>query len=156
MGYFVDGYGSITINNTDKVKAHQAMTALNQRDDLKQGGSWGGEHDARNPRPEGYYYHPGKWFSWLDSDYPSKYRSFESVLEHLGFELVSLGAVDNGDTTTYKLYYSSKTGQQDLFLEAISPYITGEIEWSGEDGNRWKQLFNKRGVTVKTGRVVYD
>lgn len=154
MGYFVDGYGSITIKNTDKVKAHQAMTALNQRDDLKQGGSWGGEHDARNPRPAGMNYHPGKWFSWLQADYPSTCPDFLSVLEHLGFETV---ITEQDDTsTTYRLIYSSKTGQEDLFLNAISPYITGEIEWSGEDGNRWKQIFNKRGVTVKTGRVVYD
>lgn len=153
MGYFVDGDGTITIKNTDKTKAYQAMIALNQRDDLKHGGSSGGQHGARNPRPRGLDHHPDKWFSWLKADYPSICPDFESVLEHLGFEVQG---VDHDDSTTYRLYYSSKTGQEGLFLETISPWITGKIEWSGEDGNRWLQEFASGSVTTKKGRVVYD
>lgn len=155
MGYFVQGSGQITIRKADEICAHKAMIDLNQRDDLKQGGSWGGEHDARNPRPEGMNYHPGKWFSWLHADYPSICHDFLSVLEMLGFE-IGPEIDEEGGSTTYPLYYDGKIGQEDLFLAAISPWITGEIEWSGEDGNRWKQVFDGLGVTTKTGRVVYD
>lgn len=154
MGYFVDGHGHITIRKADEVHAYKAMIDLNQRDDLKEGGSWGGEHDSRSPRPKGLNHHPGKWFSWLHADYPSVCPDFLSVLEHLGFEV---GAkVEQNDSTTYPLYYSSKIGQEELFIEAISPWITGEIEWSGEDGNRWKHVFQDGTFAVKTGRVVYD
>lgn len=154
MGYFVQGSGQITIRKADEICAYKAMIDLNQRDDLKQGGSWGGEHDARNPRPKGLNYHPGKWFSWLHADYPSICPDFHSVLEQLGFEIKP--EVEANEYTTYSLYYDSKTGQEDLFLDAISPWITGEIEWSGEEGNRWKQVFEGGKVSTKAGRVVYD
>ena len=154
MGYFISGDGSITIKKTDEPQAYKAMCDLNQRDDLKRGGSWGGEHDSRNPRPEGLNYHPGKWFSWLHPDYPSTCDSFLAVLEHVGFEIRAVN--ETGDSTTYGLYYSNKSGQEELFLDACAPYITGEVRWEGEDGERWRTIYADGTSVTQTGRTVYS
>lgn len=154
MGYYITVTGNITIKKSDEDKAYKAMCALNQQDELKRGGSWGGEHDARNPRPEGLDHHPGRWFSWLHPDYPSICDSFLAVLEHLGFEIRNVNEV--GDSTTYELYYSSKSGQEELFLDACAPYITGETYWEGEDGERWRTIYVDGTSVTQTGRTVYS
>lgn len=154
MGYYVTGFGHITIKKDDEDKAYKAMCALNDNDEIKRGGSFGGASDARNARPEGLNYHPHKWFSWLDPDYPSKCYTFLSILEHLGFEIREATPVN--DSTTYRLYYESKVGQEELFLDACAPYLVGEVEWVGEDGDRWRNVFADSVMVTQIGRSVYS
>jgi hypothetical protein len=124
MGYFVQTTNNdITIKKEHFVKCYEAMCALNDRDDLKSGGSYGGDGvDARSPRPEGMDHHPAKWFAWMPADYP------------------------NGDL--FAIYYDNKTGSEDHFFSAIAKYVEKDsvVDWRGEDGAEWRWLFD--GVTL--------
>lgn len=157
MGYYVYGNGHLTIEHDKVDNAYIAMIKLNQNDGLKYGGSWGGRSDgitSDDPRPEGMSYHPAKWFSWMDADYPSKCKDMVEVLEALGFE-VQVENTTNTETT-YSLTYDQKIGQEDLFLGAIAPFVkVGTIEWQGEDGAKWKLEFADGVITHKTGYTVY-
>jgi hypothetical protein len=133
MGFYVNISASDFVIPEENVdEAYDRLIALNQRDDLKRGGSWGGECDARSPRPEGYDYHPGKWFSWMDADYPSKCRSLADIFIQLGFEVE---VKENGDV--FLADYDNKTGQEDIFLDEIIDLARGEITWYGEDNSCW-------------------
>lgn len=153
MGYYV----SITecdfcIPKRHHEAAYNAVCKLNDRDDLKQGGSWGGDHDARKPRPAGLNYHPGKWFSWMDADYPSKCTTLEEVLQMVGFE-VALN--EKGDIVD--LRYDNKTGQEDLFLAALAPFVQADsyITWRGEEGELFRHEFNGRAMLTRESSIVW-
>lgn len=140
MGYFVN----ITNQNFFVPKenfdaAYKAMCALNDRDDLKSGGSWGGNGiTSDSPRPEGMTYHPAKWFSWMPANYPEVCKDFLSILKELGFEC------DLDDSGNLGLvHYDNKTGAEGHFFEAIAPFVQDGsfIEWRGEDGGEYRWLF---------------
>jgi hypothetical protein len=133
MGYYVSiTYSDFRIPAKNIDEAYKRLCDLNQYDDIKRGGMYGGETDGRNPRPEGMNYHPGKWFSWMYPDYPDHLTTLSDILQELGFELIF---VDNGDIIING--YDNKAGQEDLFLDEISDLCDGAIHWVGEDGNAW-------------------
>lgn len=155
MGYYVQGYGNITIQKSNEEKAYQAMCALNDLDHLKRGGSWSALTDADGSRPSGMGFHPNRWFSWMDPNYPETCQDFLSVLNDLGFG-VEVDSVSNGHTD-YRVSYDNKSGQEDLFLEAIAPYVEGgSIEWFGEDGERWLNKFENGTMATLVGKIVYE
>lgn len=84
---------------------------------IKRGGSSNGE----------------KWFSWMNDTEIETAETVESVFKHLGFETET---VDGGFRLTG---YSSKTGQEDLFLAVMAPFTKdgSYIDWRGEDGELW-------------------
>lgn len=136
MGYYVEILSSdFTIPYSNIEEAYRRLIALNDRDDLKRGGNWGGEYDARLPRPEGFDYHPGKWFSWMYADYPARCNSLRDIFIQLGF---TVDINDNGDLILSE--YDNKTGQEDMFLDEIIDLTTGEINWRGEDDALWKTV----------------
>ena len=42
-----------------------------------------------------------------------------------------------------------------IFLTAISELATGRIVWEGEDGQRWRETYGERVVTVETAALVW-
>jgi hypothetical protein len=152
MGYYVSISGcEITIPKRRHCAAHAALCDLNKRDELKQGGSWGGSDDATKPRPPGLEYHPSRWFSWMDANYPDKCHTLEAVLQEVGFEVVLNEAGDIID-----LRYDSKTGQEELFLEALAPFVKAGsyIEWQGEEQDtRWRHEFDGSRMLTKNAVV---
>lgn len=58
---------------------------------------------------------------------------------------------DDGNVTD--LAYDNKSGQEELFLNAIAPLVKegSYIGWQGEDGEMWVNVF-KGGVMVTDGR----
>jgi hypothetical protein len=132
------GYNVEIIKSTAKIpaanldRAYQKMCALNvthHKD--KRGGSWSaGKRDTA-------------WFSWMDANYPETCKDANAVLEQLGF-YTSFN--EQGDLLIEG--YDSKMGQEDLFLKAIENEVSGEIEWVGEDHERW--------TTVLKGDNVID
>ena len=125
MGYYVYiQQSTFKLPAKDYDAAYEAMCALNQYDDIKRGGSFGG---------------PGKdikWFSWMAEDYPSECSNAQEILEMLGFACVE---EDNALTIDQ---YDSKMGQEDLFLEAICPWASGHIVWCGESGDSWMDNYD--------------
>lgn len=139
MGYYVNIVTTnAVIKEEDLDEAYRLMCELNKDDSKKNGGSFSSKETIRN-------------FSWMDANYPDTCKNAREILEELGFDVDESGSGDLEFSN-----YDSKTGQEDLFLSSISHLITGEIEWRGEDGNQWKDVFGKDGMVSKQGRVVYD
>jgi hypothetical protein len=155
MGYYTRITESdIFISKDDFEYCYEAMCKLNDRDDLKSGGSWGAGISADQPRPEGLSYHPGKWFSWMDADYPDKCKTMEDVLYNLGFENIKYD--ENGNLID--IWYDNKTGAEDVFLQAIAPYVKAGsyLNWQGEDGTNYQYFFNGKEIVEKAGVITWE
>jgi hypothetical protein len=135
MGYYVrtmDNHTEFFMDKKHFDDAYKTMCALNDRDEAKRGGRFGGEGiDSKSPRPAGMDYHPARWFSWLQADYPNHYKTAPELLEGIGFTISY-----DADGNINGLSYDDKTGQEELFLEAIAPYVRegSRLVWQGEDG----------------------
>lgn len=160
MGYFVDiGESEFFIAKENFDAAYKNCVALNDRDDLKTGGGGtftlpnGEQMKYGDPRPEGMNYHPMKWFSWMDANYPETCKTLDEVLTALGFEIY----YDEAGNIN-RLSYSSKIGNEEYFLEAIAPFVKdgSYIDWIGEDHAMWRHEFNNGRMIVKTPRIIWD
>lgn len=154
MGYYVRGQGTIAIRKDKVNDAYKALCALNDHDDLKFGGRHGGEHDCRSPRPSGMSHHPGRWFSWMDANFPETCPDLLAVLSMVGFEIYE--SEPDGDTLLWDLSYDNKTGQEELFTKALAPFlVSGEIYWDGEDGTKWREVFTNGEYKVQNAVIIY-
>lgn len=154
MGYYVRGTGTVTIRTADVDNAYKALCALNDSDELKRGGRWGGPDGSENPRPAGLNYHPARWFSWMDANYPDTCPNLVAILVMLGFDVRERDA--DADTLLLDLSYDNKTGQEELFTQALAPFIvSGELYWDGEDGTKWREVFANGSHKVQGASVVY-
>lgn len=160
MGYYIDiEECEFFLAKQDFEKAYKACVALNDRDDLKSGGGGGftlpnGEKMKwGDPRPEGMNYHPMKWFSWMEPDYPETLKTFPEILIQLGFDI---SYDESGNICG--LSYNSKIGDEELFLEAIAPFVKSGsyISWIGEDHNMWRYEFNDGKMTTKTPKIIWE
>jgi hypothetical protein len=155
MGYFVnitDQNFFVSKDNFDA--AYKAMCALNDRDDLKRGGSWGGDGiNADSPRPEGMTYHPARWFSWMPANYPEVCKDFLSILKEMGFD-TDLDA----DGNLILVHYDNKTGAEDHFFSVIAPFVKDGsfIEWRGEDGAEWRWFFTGGKVSEQSATKIWS
>jgi len=137
MGYYVRIEDSnAKIKRENLAEAYMRLCNLNKRDDLKRGGSWSEDKQQK------------KWFSWMDENYPETCKDAEAILEALGFDV----SIEND--AVHIVGYDNKTGQEELFMKTIGDLVEGEIEWSGEDGARWKWVFDQGMITL-SGKVVY-
>jgi hypothetical protein len=157
MGYYTRiTETNMFISKDDFEYCYEAMCKLNDRDDLKNGGSWGGGDgiSADKPRPKGMTYHPAKWFSWLDANYPEKCKTMQDILFELGFEDIKL----DEDGNLIDLWYDNKTGDEALFLQIISPYVKAGsyVNWIGEDGTRYQFFFNGKEMIMKAGVISWQ
>lgn len=146
MGYYVDIEDCSFFLAKEKFdEAYQILCKFNDRDDLKRGG--GGSFTLPNgekmkygdPRPEGMSYHPMKWFSWMDPNYPEVCKDLFAILTMLGFDY---HLDDDGNICS--LSYSSKIGSESDFLNEIAHLVKKDswIIWNGEDGQKWRDYFD--------------
>ena len=129
MGYYInltDSTFLIPAENLDS--AYKALCDLNERDDLKHGGRYGGGKGRTQV-----------WFSWMDPDYPSVCPDAESIFNALGFET---SLTDDGALSLD--FYDSKAGDEDKFLDAVAPFVEpgSYLSWRGEDGSIWRDIFD--------------
>lgn len=148
MGYYVDIEDcEIFICKDDFDKAWEALVNLNtdpKYDILKHGGSStielsnGETVSWDSPRPEGYDYHPAKWFSWLEADFHKRHKNFIDFMKNLQMEPYF---DDEGNIVSFS--YNDKTGGEDVLFSALAPFIRNNsfIEWRGEDGMHWRWVF---------------
>jgi len=139
MGYYVRTEASeFFIKKEDFQSCYKAMCKLNDYDHLKRGGGWGEDISSDDPRPEHMDYHPARWFSWMDANYPKEIATFHQMLMELGFS-----PTYDDDGNLVDLVYNNKQGQEDLFFCAISPWVKDEswIEWRGEDTDVFRWYF---------------
>ena len=128
MGYYVRLEDSTAVlPKKHQAEAYRRMCALNDRDEYKRGGSVG---------PDG----EEKWFAWMDPNYPDTCADAKAILTELGFWFS-----DKSEDLVFE-EYDSKSGQENLFIFRIADLMTGYMEWSGEDGARWRWEFGPDGV----------
>ena len=136
MGYYVTTEDINIIVPKDLLEpAYKAVLAMNEDDNLKRGGSHGAERKF--------------WFSWMPEDL-STLTDLKEVLENLGFDT---NYNEAGDLVLG--HYDSKTGQEDLFLDAIAPFVQemSYAIWKGEDNSFYKWEFNDGKMLVIPGEM---
>lgn len=137
MGYNVNTTGIKFTIPADKLDAAcQALKDLNKDPNADKSGS-------REGRPS---------FSWMPENYDETMHTAEEILKALGFQTWTEN--DGGLSLSG---YADKTGDEDVFLEALAPFVPdgSYVNWEGEDGEHW-QLWFEGGVMVqKAGSVVY-
>ena len=144
MGYYItttDVDFFIPTENLDE--AYKALCELNNHNELKNGG--------RHPCEKKDGPHDGVWFSWMDWNYPETCANTAEILESLGFEC-------NEDDEGLSIWgYDSKAGNEDIFIEALAPYVRpgSYIEWRGESGEMWREEFDEGVMTRKEGQIVW-
>lgn len=128
MGYYVQGDSHkflLKAGQEDAIRA--AIRELNTHDELKNGGSYSGGEKKE------------MWFSWMnDFPYDKDFTTVE-LLERIGFDDVDTDI----DGNIIHLFYDGKTGQENLFLATLAPFIEDGsiIEWKGEEDERWRWVF---------------
>ena len=145
MGYYVhieDSNCMLPHKHADL--AYWRMCALNKNDDMKRGGS----------KTE-------KWFSWMEKNYPETCKDAKDILVELGFD------VEEQDDGLVIYAYDNKSGQEELFLGAISDLLRTVkdenstqnkpfIVWRGEDDMVWKDLYGEREVRSLQGTITFQ
>jgi hypothetical protein len=88
-----------------------------------------------------------KWFSWMNNEDIEKAESARSIFEALGFD-----CVDYGNGTFGLSSYNNKTGQEDLFMAVVAPFLEDGsfTQWRGEDGELWRYTVSGGKLTVQT------
>ena len=135
MGYYVSGSGNVRIKKDDLGKAYEAMMALQERTDLMSGGGYAPD------KPRTY------WFSWMPEDLRTIPNAKEVFLA-LGFEVRE---EDDGGILIFA--YESKIGDEKWFFAAAAPFMSGQFEWRGEDGEMWKWTFDD-GMMIEWSAVI--
>jgi hypothetical protein len=88
-----------------------------------------------------------KWFSWMNNEDIEKAESARSIFDALGFD-----CVDYGNGTFGLTGYNNKTGQEDLFMAVVAPFLEDGsfTQWRGEDGELWRYTVSGGKLTVQT------
>lgn len=126
--------------------AYTAMCELNQHNELKSGGRYPRVEDIDGP-------HYSVWFSRMHWNYDEICKTAADILHELGFEL----EVEEDGSIVF-LYYNSKMGSENHFLNAIAPYVNdgGYIEWRGEDGAMWRHFFKDGKMVEQTAVITWE
>lgn len=153
MGYYVTNMaGCIEIPNEKLDDAYAALVALNDRDDLKNGGVYpGNDWDKDKDR-----WNPNKWFSWMPYNWPDKCKTVAAVFKEMGFM-----DVEECDGYLSISGYDDKTGAEEEFCRALAPFVKDGcfLDWVGEDHAMWRWKFNNgemRGVDLVPAEARID
>lgn len=133
MGYCMDQQDSkFTIKQENIGKALAAVKALSGKETIKDSS--------------------GRHFSWVDQDFATK-NTLEEILASWRWQIKVLG-----DDVIEIEFTGEKLGDDKILFDAIAPYVEkgSFIEMHGEDGARWKWVFNGKTCEEKIGRVVYE
>jgi hypothetical protein len=144
MGYYITGHGHITIPRSLEDEALHALKMLNYDHEAKRGGLLG--------NPEATF--ETRWYSWMPERWHEKVTSVEQVLELVGF---GVDKTRKAGLDVYTLTYDNKTGQEEVFLNCLADYAQVDVEFTGEDGLRWRWANPKAGAPLVNfdGEVVY-
>lgn len=150
MGYYAhttDTHFHIPKEKFDE--AYKAACALNWRNDLKSGGSYGG--DTPEVIPEGP--NPYRWFGWVDWNYHETCKDLIAVLKEFGFD----PTFDEEGNISDLSYYDEKiSGGEEELLRAIAHCVQegSYLCWRGEDDYLFRYDFADSDMYERTGRLV--
>lgn len=150
MGYYVDTYDvNIFIKKEDFDAIYKRMCELNDHDELKRGGSYGGNNDKQ----DGDRYSRNKWFSWMDWNYPETCSNLPEILGQIGFEIYY------EDGNIVGLSYSSKTGNEDYFLACFAGFVPdgSYIAFRGEEQeHNYRYYYADNKCFYQVAKVIID
>lgn len=122
--------------------AFKAVCNLNKLNHLKTGGRF--PKNEVKPADSTSLGDPNVWFSWMPWNYDEVCSDLREVLSELGFDVY-----ESSDKTLLVESYDGKIGGEDLFFEALAPYVSVTqdnpepyMEWEGEGGERWRWVFS--------------
>lgn len=150
MSYYVSTlHCDAMIPDTLLNDAYKAMCALNAHHDKKLGGVTSTYRTRTTPEQSNSVSdNPNKWYSWMSWNYDEICNSAQEILEMLGFDTQINGS------GLFLLGYDNKSGQENLFLAALAPYLVSAygngvatIDWRDEYGAEWRWAF-------KNGKMV--
>jgi hypothetical protein len=147
MSYNVETIGADFVIPPENLDAcFEALKALNKRDELKTGGSYG-------RRPDGSYGQISAYFAWMSETYDEECRNAAQIFEELGFT-----TSEDDEGLRLEWFDNNKTGAEAVFLEAAAPFVRpgSYLEWEGEDRSRWRQDFDGTTMTTRTGTITWD
>ncbi len=146
MGYNVeiqDSTFKIPLKNKDE--AYNRLCQLNYK--IHNNQKMGGSYPKKTTECPEYGPHESSWFSWMEWNYHETCSDLVEILNELGFDV-------SQDEEYIKIdYYSSKSGQEGLFLKEISNLSEGHIIWRGEDGEFWVEVYGEDEVKQKTVNI---
>jgi hypothetical protein len=107
MGTYININGDFVIKKSNIPHAVQALKDLNQKHELKRGGTFKGE----------------KWYAWMDPDYDKKMDSIEEILGESGLGFTIIKSDFDSQKVMYHVAYNDKWGQHEVFFIAMCPYL---------------------------------
>jgi hypothetical protein len=150
MGYYAHTTDvSFRIKKENLDAAYQAAIELNNHNELKTGGSYGG--GVPDPIPEGP--NPYRRFGWVDWDYHLKCKDLSEVLGMFGFESFF---DDEGDIVNLHYPDDKISGGEEELLKCLAPYVESNsyVCWRGEDDGIWRLDFIDGEAFERGGQLV--
>jgi hypothetical protein len=90
-------------------------------------------------------------FSWVQCP-DGGFKTIKEAIEGWRFE-----CHEHNDEIIIDYFVGEKWGDEEFFLRAIAPFIKdGVVECLGEDGERWRYLYEEGSVREQTGRTVWE
>jgi len=143
MGYFARGTGSITIDSSKLDKLFLAVRMMLNETDMMRGGVWAnGTLSNRS-------------YAWVDSnrlsDACSK-KDLKQVFQCWGFFIDPTNKENE-----YIIDFDNKLGDEEQFIKKIAPFVKrGEINWTGEDGEMWRNDFKEGQMRTQYAKITYE
>ena len=147
MGYYIQLVeGEFIIPTENLNKAYKTCCLLNTENHLKRGGRF--PKNLTKPSESKSCGDPNFWFAWMDWNYDETCNNLEEILEMLGFDAEK---TDEGVTITG---YDNKTGDEEIFLNKLAPYVHqgSFLSFEGEDGEQWTYRFNNGKMETMHGQ----
>lgn len=129
------------------------MCELNKDDSKKLDGTFGNVENTEDiTDSNSVSKNPNKWFFHTPWNYDELYKNATEIFSALGFNVAK-------STKGLNLIgYNGESGQEDVFLEAVAPYVKdgSYINWIGEDGELYRHEFDGEKMEFKKGTVTWD
>lgn len=96
----------------------------------------------------------GRNIRWVDNDRLLSSDSLRAALAEFGWNVYFDALVD----IILIRFGAEKSGDEDLLFSTIAPYVQAGsfIEMTGEDGERWRWVFDGKEVHKLTAKIVWE
>lgn len=143
MGYFMELRDfDFTIPADKAADALEAIQALDPVSHGAGGGSWSGGQKVES------------WFAWVNTKAYKYATDLGQAFDAWRWELTQK---PNGDWVLDG-FRGAKLGDDELFFKTVAPFVTpgSYIEMQGEDGARWRWVFDGTTCKEKQGRISWE